>query len=203
MHRRSGGYRSALFTALIVFVSVLSIAPSAHASNPWPYAPGATTNPACLPADSTCVVTSPTVSGTIGQIPYYAAAGYPLSATSTLTLLSNGNFGIGTTTPVQPLSVAGKIYTTGGILFPDGSLQTAAALAGAVGSQGQIAFYNANGSTISGTSTVTILQNGNVGIGTSTPNANLALQGSAGQAGNLFNIASSTGTSVFSIDSNG
>ncbi|MHB8660683.1 MAG: tail fiber domain-containing protein, partial [Minisyncoccota bacterium] len=42
-----------------------------------------------------------------------------------------------------------------------------------------------------------------VGIGTSTPNANLALQGSAGQAGNLFNIASSTGTSVFSIDSNG
>lgn len=34
------------------------------------------------------------------------------------------NVGIGTTSPSQVLSVAGKVYTTTGIQFPDGSLQT-------------------------------------------------------------------------------
>ena len=45
--------------------------------------------------------------------------------------------------------------------------------------------------------------NGNVGIGTSSPTANLDIWGASGQTASLFNIASSTGTSVFSITSNG
>jgi hypothetical protein len=92
---------------------------------------------------------------------------------------TSGFVGIGTTSPAQMLSVAGKVYTTGGIQFPDGSLQTAAAAAAAVGTQGQIGFYNANGSTISGTSTITITQAGFVGIGTTSPAADLHISGSA------------------------
>lgn len=37
------------------------------------------------------------------------------------------------------------------------------------GTQGQFAFYNANGTTVSGTSTLFVSQAGNVGIGTTTP----------------------------------
>jgi len=44
---------------------------------------------------------------------------------------SGGNVGIGTTTPAQTLSVAGTIYSgSGGIQFPDGTIQTAAASGG-------------------------------------------------------------------------
>ena len=58
-----------------------------------------------------------------------------------------------------------------------------------------------NGSTFANGA---IYDNGtNVGIGTTTPGSNFSLQGGAGQAASLFNIASSTGASLFSIASNG
>lgn len=41
--------------------------------------------------------------------------------------------------------------------------------------------------------------NGRIGIGTSTPNAMLAIQGTVGGTNNLFNIASGTGASMFSV----
>lgn len=42
-------------------------------------------------------------------------------------ILSNGRVGIGTATPGQPLTVAGAIQSTsGGFVFPDGSVQTSA-----------------------------------------------------------------------------
>ncbi len=71
------------------------------------YLPGATLDPSCFPTDPTCIVTSLTASGTVGQIPYYASAGNVLSATSTVTILQNGNVGIGTTSPYTKLSISG------------------------------------------------------------------------------------------------
>ncbi len=49
------------------------------------------------------------------------------TSTSALTIIgSSGNVGIGTSSPSQQLSVAGTIYTTGGIRFSDGTTQTTA-----------------------------------------------------------------------------
>lgn len=71
---------------------------------------------------------------------------------------SGGNVGIGTTTPGYKLDVAGAVRSSsGGFVFPDGTVQTTAAGGGGGGSQwitsGANIFYNA----------------GNIGLGTSTP----------------------------------
>jgi hypothetical protein len=60
-------------------------------------------------------------------------------------LIVNGKVGIGTTTPAQKLSVAGTIESTsGGIKFPDGSIQTVAAGA-ADGKTHKTQIFTANG----------------------------------------------------------
>ncbi len=47
--------------------------------------------------------------------------------TPSMTILDDGNAGIGTTTPTQKLEVNGIIYSSGGgIMFPDGSVMTSA-----------------------------------------------------------------------------
>lgn len=75
---------------------------------------------------------------------------------------SNGNVGIGTMTPAYKLEVAGPIRSSsGGFVFPDGTVQTTAGGGGGGGSQwvtlGSNIFYAA----------------GNVGVGMSTPGVSL------------------------------
>ena len=75
---------------------------------------------------------------------------------------SNGNVGIGTMTPAFKLDVAGPIRSSsGGFVFPDGTVQTTAGGGGGGGSQwvtlGSNIFYAA----------------GNVGVGMSTPGVSL------------------------------
>ena len=116
------------------------------------YAPGATLDPGCLPSDSTCGVSSGVAAGTTGQMPYYLASGSVLSATSSLMILANGNFGIGTTTPGGDLAVVNELGTGPGFLV---------------------------GSAANATQFI-IAASGNVGVGaTSTPGSLLSIQGVA------------------------
>ena len=69
----------------------------------------------CFSINGTCVGAgggggSGTVNaGTTGQLPYYAADGTTLTATSTLFLTSASKIGIGTTSPLEKLTVAGNL----------------------------------------------------------------------------------------------
>ena len=78
-----------------------------------------------------------------------------------VSILPNGNVGIGTTTPVAKLQVAG-VGGTDGIMFPDGTLQKSAAI-GSGSSQ-----WTTTGSNI-------YFNSGNVAIGTSVASAPLQM----------------------------
>lgn len=69
------------------------------------------------------------------------------------------------------------------------------------GTTGQIGYYASNGTAVSGTSSLFIAADGKVGIGTTSPTANLSVQATAGV--DMFDVASSTGQSVFEILASG
>jgi hypothetical protein len=84
---------------------------------------------------STMAVASPAVhgSGTVGKISLWVDTlpnGESTLGDSIITQL-NGNIGIGLATPISKLAVQGMIETTmGGYKFPDGTVQTTAAVTG-------------------------------------------------------------------------
>jgi len=81
-----------------------------------------------------------------------------------LVITANGDVGVGTRTPAARLHIAGAAGVDG-LMFPDGTLQTTAALGGGGGS-----LWSQTGSDIYYTA-------GRVGIGTSAPQAKLQLAG--------------------------
>lgn len=111
---------------------------------------------------------------------------------------STGYFGIGTTTPFVALDVA---TSSANASFNHGQIALTDSNAGVnlkhwlFSSEGGT-FYLGTASDLYATSTtaaVTVLNNGNVGIGTSSPSANLAINAPA-QSTPYFAIGSSTGT---------
>jgi hypothetical protein len=122
-------------------------------------------------------------------------------------ITAGGSVGIGTSTPAQALSVVGRVYTTSGVQFPDGTFQSSAAAGASSGTQGQFAYYASNGTTVSGTSTFTISTAGNVSLGTTSPFAKFSIHANSGGANTtLFAIGSSTAsatTTLFAVTNTG
>ncbi|MFA6454341.1 MAG: peptidase G2 autoproteolytic cleavage domain-containing protein [Patescibacteria group bacterium] len=137
----------------------------------------------------------------------------------------SGYVGVGTTSPYQKLSVDGNAYINGTLQVgaytlpaTDGAsgqvLKTDAAGnltwsadntggGGLTGTVGQLAYFSGT-DTAAGTSTLFISTAGRVGAGTTTPTAKLAIAGTAGVASEqLFDVASSSGASLFHINSDG
>jgi hypothetical protein len=168
-----------------------------------------------------------TASSTIGN--GTQAGGLTISggATTTGNAYFAGNVGIGTTSPGTLLSLGDSGSTNGinftlgtstftgsahGINITSGCFAINGACVGGTGggggsgtvssgTQGQFAFYNSAGTTLSATSSIFLnTTNSYIGIGTTTPSALLSLQGSSGQ---LLDIAGSSGSSIFHVSSGG
>ena len=104
-------------------------------------------------------------SGLAGQIPYFAASGDALTATSAIYLAADGKFGVGTTTPSAQLTVFGNLQN-GFSLFD--------------------VYNQASGSPAS--LLFTIKENGQVGIGTTSPSQMLSVGATSTQQFLVNNI---------------
>ena len=106
------------------------------------------------------------------------------SGSSILSVLPNGNVGIGTSSPGSALTVGGDINFTGNI-YKNGNL------------------FSGGSSQWTSTSTNIYYNSGNVGIGTTTASGLLTLQGSSGSTNDLLDIASSSGALLMRLSSAG
>ncbi len=108
------------------------------------------------------------------------------SANARVTMLDDGNVGIGTTTPAYKLEVAGDLKATGAVLVGDNRLELDPGfLRGNLRfKSNQLSFYGGTaGIALLNTSAnikVIMLDDGSVGIGTTTPARTLSVNGDAG-----------------------
>ena len=137
---------------------------------------------------------------------------------SSISGLFTGSVGIGTTSPYAKLSVSGSGVFDGTITASSfvGTSTATSTFAGGIdlatgcfavngtclgsgsgsgtvssGTEGQIAYYSADGTGVVGTSTVFIASNGKVGVGTSTPNSAFTI---------VYSGPDSAGLSALEID---
>ncbi|MEI7720120.1 MAG: helix-turn-helix domain-containing protein, partial [bacterium] len=137
-------------------------------------------------------------------------SGYTTTAAPTNGLLVQGNVGIGTTSPFANLSVNGTGYFGGNLtstnLTATGTLAVSG-LASFAGNASTTALSVFNNAYFGATATSTFTSQGWLGIGTTSPFANLSIHANSGSTNTtLFAIASSTATAtttLFSVSNTG
>jgi len=126
--------------------------------------------------------------------------GSPINGSNVLTVMNTGNVGIGTTNPVGPLHLAHAggapltwQNTTGlGNVWIQ-SMSSNGTVFSSFGNNlrvGNSLFEVINGSPINGTNALTVMNTGNVGIGTTNPAAKLDVAGTGNFTGNTTAIGS-------------
>ena len=128
--------------------------------------------------------TGTTTGGISGGVEYYNGS----IITNTAGFVYNGtNLGIGTTSPYAPLSVLGQVVATN---FFGTSTTATSTFAGGL---------------LVGSNSLTVLQNGNIGIGNTTPGTKLDITGTARVSSTLTlsSIASCTGNEALQTDGSG
>lgn len=124
-----------------------------------------------------------------------------LTFTQYVTVDINGNVGIGTATPNQPLTVQGNVKIQGNssvLIFPDGSTQSTAASASS-GAAGSIQFATAGGEL--GSDNLNLYWDGanrRMGIGTNQPLTTLQVRDTAWES---TRTGPFTGTATRTLDS--
>lgn len=123
--------------------------------------------------------------GHLWEVAASGTAGNAITFTDAMAIDSTGKIGIGTTSPVARLQVAGSIYSSSAQTNTVFSGAVAASNANYAGSEGYWALRTATNNSYnldvynSGTpiTATTVLQSGNVGIGTTTPGSKLEVAG--------------------------
>ncbi len=139
------------------------------------------------------------------------SAGYPIifapNRTAAMTIMNGGNVGIGTTSPISTLSVAHATAPTFTLAANDGTgylrmISTGSVnyiqsgLTQAVGSEAPLRFTNVSANE----TWMTLATDGNVGIGTTSPNAKLAVEGSSTVRFGINEVSDTTINDLSGID---
>ena len=163
---------------------------------------GGTSTPTIYTADNGLTLTGSTfgIGGTLGRNTQIGTSGYSLSflglgGTQSLYISSTGSIGIGTTNPLNKLSVNGAGIFYGSSVIYDPFADSAGTRIGYY-TPGDYGYIN---STHSGTSVKNLAiqpGGGNVGIGTTSPGAKLHVKGTSGDGstGGIARFETSSGT---------
>ena len=149
-------------------------------------------------ASSTLTLKSTSGVGTTDSIAFKVGNN---GATTAMTVTTAGNVGIGVTTAAAKLDVGGSIYSRPGNTAGAIAILTADATSGANGISLSAGFasggYGPLNFLTSNSTSMTILANGNVGIGTTFPGYSLDVNGMIGSKGGALATRSSSATSGF------